>query len=57
MSLRRTADVSASGVIDTMWTACCPQPCGFTFRCINSRNTYAWTSRHLDRYHPKAVAQ
>lgn len=57
MTLRRTTDISRTGVVDVMWTASCPQPCGFTYRCINSDNVYGWTRKHLDKYHPKAVAQ
>jgi hypothetical protein len=57
MRLGRTSDVSKSGVLDVMWTASCPKPCGMTYRCISSPNVYAWTVRHLDKYHPKAVTQ
>lgn len=53
MTIRRTSDVSKSGVLDEMWAASCPQPCGLTFRCIRSAPVYAWTARHIDRYHPK----
>lgn len=53
MSLRRTTDVSSSGVIDEMWTASCPLPCGMTYRCINSVHVYSWTRKHLNKYHPR----
>jgi hypothetical protein len=57
MSIRRTSDVSKSGVVDVMWTAACPCPAppvaSMTFRCIRSGPVYAWAARHLDTYHPK----
>lgn len=58
MSIRQTKDV-VNGVEDRMWAAECPCEPGtvMRFRCIRSGSTFTWAVNHLDKYHPKAVAQ
>lgn len=58
MTIRQTKDV-VNGIEDRMWTAECPCEPGtvMRYRCIRSGSTFTWATRHLDKYHPKAVAQ
>jgi hypothetical protein len=60
MAIRQTKDV-VNGIEDRMWTATCPCQSApvlvMRFRCIRSDKTFSWARKHLDKYHPKAVAQ
>jgi len=60
MTIRRTSDV-VNGIEDRMWAAECPcQPSPalvMRYRCVSSASTFKWAGAHLDKYHPKAVAE
>jgi hypothetical protein len=60
MRISRTSDV-VNGIEDRMWTATCPcQPAPslvMTFRCIRSDRTFKWARKHLNKYHPKEMAE
>lgn len=58
MTLRRITITHPSGYVEQQWAAHCPcPPIPMLFRAEQSASVYSWACRHLNKYHPKAVAQ